>query len=209
MDGQCSAGSAPWCCQPCHQPVVWKNNVELPLEHSPQHPTGRPHQHRVLGSLLPSISEELQEQASSGVRHPLAAGASLPSVLGGVGRLGRVPAPTSPPWLTLRGSAAGAFLPSRGRLLLQPSRPPGSGSPVGSSARVSEPRGCSELEAGGSAGTCLPRAFQAGRGSVAAAGLRKGASVGQAGGSRGCPEVTAPGMVLSAGNQPAASPGTG
>lgn len=39
MDGQCSAGSAPWCCQPCHQPVVWKNNVELPLEHSPQHPT--------------------------------------------------------------------------------------------------------------------------------------------------------------------------
>lgn len=112
----------------------------------------------------------------------MAARASLPSGLGSAGR--GLPAPTSPPWLTLRGSAASALLPGRGKLLLQPSQLPGSGSALGS-ARVKDRQGWSELMPCGSVGSCLPRAFQVGRGSaepvlgsIAAAGLRKGASVG-------------------------------
>ena len=130
---------------------------------------------------------------------PSVARASLPSVSGGVGR--GLLAPTSPPWLTLRGSAAGTLLPGRGRLLLQPSRPPGSGSPLGS-GRMKEHRGWSELVPCGSAGSSLPRAFQAGwssaglaLGSITVAGLRKGASAGKAGQSCGCPAVTATGDV--------------
>lgn len=59
----------------------------------------------------------------------------LSSGSGGVGR--GLMAPVSPPWLTLRGNATGTLRPSRGRLLLQPSRGPTSSTTLGS-ARTKE-----------------------------------------------------------------------
>lgn len=154
-----------------------------------QHPP-KSTQRWVLTALPPSIPEGLWEHAGSGMGRGKTPSASLPSVSGGAGR--GLEAPTSPPWLTLRSSVAGAFLPGRGRLLLQPSRLPGSGNPLGS-VRMKEHRGWSEVVPSGSAVSCLPRAFQAGRGSMAAAGLRKGASAGNAGQSCGCPAAVTPG----------------